>query len=85
MKPMGGIYPVTISGTDLVLPATLVTRGFKIEGSAMRGQQVEMLEFAGAHKITPIIERFPMTKEGVEASLTKLRAGYMRCRAVLVV
>jgi len=87
MSSMGSIYPLTISGTDLVIPAMpLVTKGITVQGSAVasRGLQVKTLEFAAAHHIKPIIERFPMTKEGVEEGMAKLREGRMRYRAVLV-
>ncbi|KAJ6597541.1 putative NADP-dependent alcohol dehydrogenase C 2 [Mycena vulgaris] len=88
MKAMGHIYPLTISGTDLVIPALpVVTKALTIQGSAVasRAVQVKMLDFAALHGIRPIIERFPMTKEGVEEGMMKLREGHMRYRAVLVV
>jgi D-arabinose 1-dehydrogenase-like Zn-dependent alcohol dehydrogenase len=43
-----------------------------------------MLDFVALHQIKPIIERFPLTKEGVEEGMTKLREGRVRYRAVLV-
>ncbi|KAJ7768584.1 chaperonin 10-like protein [Mycena maculata] len=88
MKPMGKIYPLTISGADIVIPTMpLVTRGIRVQGSAVssRSSQIKMLDFAAAHKIRPIIERFPMTKKGVEEGMAKLREGRVRYRAVLVV
>jgi D-arabinose 1-dehydrogenase-like Zn-dependent alcohol dehydrogenase len=42
-----------------------------------------MLEFAGLHGIKPMIEHFPLTKQGVVDSLKKLDEGKMRYRAVL--
>ena len=44
-----------------------------------------MLEFAARHDIRPIIERFPLSKTGVEESMQKLRDGKVRYRAVLEV
>jgi D-arabinose 1-dehydrogenase-like Zn-dependent alcohol dehydrogenase len=43
-----------------------------------------MLDFAARHQVKPIIERFPMTKDGVEVGVAKLREGKMRYRGVLV-
>jgi D-arabinose 1-dehydrogenase-like Zn-dependent alcohol dehydrogenase len=84
---MGSIYPLTISGTDLVIPnMPVVVKGLRIQGSAVasRAVQVKMLDFVALHQIKPIIERFPLTKEGVEEGMTKLREGRVRYRAVLV-
>ncbi|KAJ7757174.1 hypothetical protein B0H14DRAFT_2540610 [Mycena olivaceomarginata] len=38
-----------------------------------------------ARLVKPIIERFPLTKAGVEKGMEKLRAGKMRYRGMLVV
>ncbi|KAJ7172968.1 chaperonin 10-like protein [Mycena crocata] len=87
MSPRGSIYPLTISGTDLVLPAMpVVLKGLTVQGSAVssRSSQVKMLDFVAVHGIKPIIERFPMTREGVEEGMAKLREGRMRYRGVLV-
>lgn len=42
------------------------------------------MDFAAAHGIKPIVERFPMTKEGVEEGMAKLAEGTVRYKAVLV-
>ncbi|KAJ6625778.1 chaperonin 10-like protein [Mycena sp. CBHHK59/15] len=87
MNPRGSIYPLTISFTDFSLPALpLVTKGLTIQGSTVASRSVlkKMLDFVAFHKIQPIIERFPMTKSGVEEGMAKLRDGKMRYRGVLV-
>ncbi|KAJ7459823.1 chaperonin 10-like protein [Mycena latifolia] len=87
LKSTGRIYALTISGSDLVIPMMpVVMRGLTIQGSGVtsRGRQIEMLEFAASHKIKSIIERFPMTKEGIEEGMAKLREGRIRYKAVLV-
>ena len=43
-----------------------------------------MLEFAALHGVKPVVEKFPLTKEGIDASLKKLEDGKMRYRGVLV-
>ncbi|KAF7335387.1 hypothetical protein MVEN_02191200 [Mycena venus] len=87
MNAMGSIHVLTLSGMDLVIPAMpVLVKGLTIQGSAAasRAVQVKMLEFAALHQIKPIIERFPLTKEGVEEAMAKLRDGRIRYRAVLV-
>ncbi|KAJ7481936.1 chaperonin 10-like protein [Mycena latifolia] len=87
MNPMGRMYPLTVSGADLVIPAMpVLLKGLAVQGSAVasRSAQVKTLDFAALHGITPLLEFFPMTKEGVEEGMAKLREGRMRYRAVLV-
>jgi D-arabinose 1-dehydrogenase-like Zn-dependent alcohol dehydrogenase len=45
----------------------------------------KLLAFAALHDVKPIIEKFPMTREGIEESLKRLEEGKMRYRGVLVV
>ncbi|KAJ6521940.1 chaperonin 10-like protein [Mycena vulgaris] len=88
MKPTGAIYPLTVSAGDLTIPfIPIVGLGLTIQGSsvASRSVQRKMLDFAARHKIKPIIERFPMTRSGVEEGMARLRDGKMRYRGVLVV
>ncbi|KAJ7741300.1 chaperonin 10-like protein [Mycena metata] len=87
MKPNSTIYPLTVSFADLVIPMfPVVTRGINIQGSSVAGRAVlrRMLEFAVRNHVVPIVERFPMTKSGVEDGLARLREGKMRYRGVLV-
>lgn len=42
-----------------------------------------MLDFAARHKIQCIVEKFPMTLDGVSEAVDKLRSGKMRYRGVL--
>ncbi|KAJ7447578.1 hypothetical protein B0H11DRAFT_1744833, partial [Mycena galericulata] len=53
----------------------------RIQGSALapRGTRNKMLEFTAFHKNKPVIERFPMTKSGVEEGMEKLRSEVQRC------
>ncbi|KAJ7074177.1 chaperonin 10-like protein [Mycena amicta] len=87
MKPKGAIYPLTVDSSNLVFPMMAVLgMGLTIQGSvvASRSVQNRMLQFAARNSITPLIERFPMTKAGVEDGMQKLREGKVRYRAVLV-
>jgi D-arabinose 1-dehydrogenase-like Zn-dependent alcohol dehydrogenase len=87
MKPKSTIYLLTVSSSDVIIPTmSLVSKGIKILGSsgATRSVHKKMLEFAARNHITPVIERFPMTKRGVEEGMARLREGKMRYRGVLV-
>lgn len=43
-----------------------------------------MLRFAALHGITPVIQEFPLTLEGIEEAIDKLEKGKIRYRGVLV-
>ncbi|KAJ6489508.1 putative NADP-dependent alcohol dehydrogenase C 2 [Mycena vitilis] len=87
MKPKGTIYPITISMDNFVIPILpIVATGLNIQGTAVAARSVhkKMLDFAARNHIQPIIERFPLTKTGVEEGMARLRDGNMRYRGVLV-
>ncbi|KAJ7158347.1 putative NADP-dependent alcohol dehydrogenase C 2, partial [Mycena crocata] len=87
LKPTGTIYPFTVSQGNFDIPTfPVVLKGLNIQGSATAARSVHkrMLDFAARHDIRPVIERFPMTKSGVEEGMAKLRDGKMRYRGVLV-
>ncbi|CAK5273586.1 unnamed protein product [Mycena citricolor] len=88
MRPKSSIYPLTVSPDDLRIPLMgLIEGGITIQGSAVAARSVHrrMLDFAARNQITPMIETFPMTREGVEEGMARLREGKVRYRAVLVV
>nr|GAT56013.1 predicted protein [Mycena chlorophos] len=87
MKPRGVIHLLTVDFAALTVPAfPLVVNGISIQGSAIAGRKntVKTLEFAARHGVKPLIETFPMSKEGVEAGMAKLKEGKVRYRGVLV-
>jgi D-arabinose 1-dehydrogenase-like Zn-dependent alcohol dehydrogenase len=87
MAPGGTIYPLTVSLDDFSIPYMPLLMGeLTVQGSLVAARQVhrDMLEFAAFHKIQPMIEKFPMTVEGITAAFDKLREGKMRYRGVLV-
>jgi D-arabinose 1-dehydrogenase-like Zn-dependent alcohol dehydrogenase len=43
----------------------------------------QMLDFAVLHNIASIIEKFPLTQQGIEDSLKRLESGRVRYRGVL--
>lgn len=87
MAPRGSVYPLSVSFDNLVIPYVGFLMGqLRIIGSVVADRQVhkDMLEFAAQHKIQAIIEQFPLNVEGITEAMTKLEAGKMRYRAVLV-
>jgi D-arabinose 1-dehydrogenase-like Zn-dependent alcohol dehydrogenase len=87
MAPGGTIYPLTVSADDLKMPYMgIILSGLKIQGSLVAAREIhrEMLEFAAAHNISPIIQKFPLSKQGVEEAFKTLEDGQMRYRGVLV-
>lgn len=88
LTPRPSISPLTITDfeTKLVLPhMQFILSGWKLIGSTGSPKIVyqRMLDFAGLHRIKPMIELFPLTKQGVVDSLKKLDEGKMRYRGVL--
>lgn len=87
MNPRGSIYPLSVSGDDLQMPyMPLIMQGLRVQGSLVGSRQThrEMLDFAAAQGIRPIIQRFPMSKQGIEQAFEVLESGKMRYRGVLV-
>jgi D-arabinose 1-dehydrogenase-like Zn-dependent alcohol dehydrogenase len=64
----------------------LIANGLTIQGSVVAARSVHnhMLEFAALHEIKPIIQKFPMSVEGIEDAMSTLRDGKMRYRGVLM-
>jgi D-arabinose 1-dehydrogenase-like Zn-dependent alcohol dehydrogenase len=88
LAPMAKIYPLTITDleTKLEIPfMPFLLQGWQFIGSTVPPKLVyqQMLEFAALHGVKPIIDPFPLTKQGVADSLKKLEEGKMRYRGVL--
>ncbi|WVR08779.1 hypothetical protein IAU60_005837 [Kwoniella sp. DSM 27419] len=81
------VYPLSVSDDKLSLPyMPILAKGITIQGSivANRSQHRQMLDFASLHQIQPIIEKFPMSEDGLKSAMDKLDAGDIYYRAVLV-
>jgi len=81
------IYPLSVSDDKLTVPyMPLLANGINIQGSivANRAQHRQMLDFAALHNIKPIIEKFPMSEDGLKSAIDKLQNGDIYYRAVLV-
>ncbi|KAK4240927.1 chaperonin 10-like protein [Achaetomium macrosporum] len=87
MAPKSRIYPLSVSAGNLVIPyMPLINQGIAVQGSLVATRTVhrQMLAFAAAHGIRPVIQSFPMTEEGIKEALDKLDKGKVQYRAVLV-
>ncbi|KAJ7267559.1 chaperonin 10-like protein [Mycena haematopus] len=87
MKPKSTIYPLTVSPGNLAMPSlSVIGSGLRIQGSvtAARSVQKRMLEFAAHNHVAPVVQKFPLTRSGVEDGMRRLRDGKMRYRGVLV-
>lgn len=88
MNIFGAIYPLTIDFAPLVVPFQLFLQreiSFVSSCTATPEETRKMLEFAAEYGIKPIIETFPMSKEGAEEAIDRLNSGKLRYRAVLKV
>ncbi|KEQ96845.1 hypothetical protein AUEXF2481DRAFT_78474 [Aureobasidium subglaciale EXF-2481] len=82
------IVLMSIQQKPLVVPyMPFILPGHKIVASteASRQNHLAMIQFAARHKISPWVERFPMTEDGLKSAFERLENGEMRFRGVLEV
>lgn len=87
MAPKSAIYPLYVSFDKLEIPyLPLILNGISVKGSlvATRSVHRKMLEFSATHDIKPVIEKFPMTEEGIKEAMERLDSGKIHFRAVLI-
>ncbi|EKG12051.1 Alcohol dehydrogenase superfamily zinc-containing [Macrophomina phaseolina MS6] len=87
LAPGAIIFPLSVESGDLVVPyMPLLLSGLRIQGSivANRATHIRMLEFAARHQIKPLVNKYPMTVQGLEDAMKALNEGKMRYRGVLV-
>lgn len=83
----GMIIPLSVADGDFKFPyMTLIEKGLRVQGSIVASRYIHqrMLSFAALHDIKPMINIFPMSKEGIEKAMKALEDGQVRYRAVLV-
>ena len=84
-KP-GSVYPLTLSFDELKFPyLPWLLGGVRVQASivAPRAGYRRMLEFVAFHGIEATMQQYPLTIEGIERSMQKLRDGEIRYKAVL--
>lgn len=82
------IVLMSIQQKPLVIPyMPFILPGHKIIASteASRQNHLAMIQFAARHRITPWVERFHMTEDGLKTAFDRLEKGEMRYRGVLEV
>ncbi|KAI5208693.1 GroES-like protein [Aureobasidium subglaciale] len=82
------IVLMSIQQKPLVVPyMPFILPGHKIIASteASRQNHLAMIQFAARHNISPWVERFPMTEDGLKSAFERLENGEMRFRGVLEV
>lgn len=87
LAPGATIHPLTVAEGDFAIPTMpMIAQGLTIQGSVVASRYIHqrMLEFAALHGVKPIIQKFPMTVEGIEKAMKTLDDGEMRYRGVLV-
>lgn len=64
----------------------LILSELNVQGSVVAARHIhkQMLDFSALHKIEPILEKFPMSVEGITQAMDKLNDGGMRYRGVLI-
>jgi D-arabinose 1-dehydrogenase-like Zn-dependent alcohol dehydrogenase len=82
------VFPLTVTDSNTSLSFNymrFLTNGWRMIGSVGAPKIVfaQMLEFATLHGIKPIIEKFPLNKQGIIDAMQKLDDGKMRYRGVL--
>nr|POF01260.1 alcohol dehydrogenase [Quercus suber] len=87
MAPEATISPLSVDEGNFAIPYMgLLSNGLRVQGSVVAPRHVHerMLAFAALHKIEPIIQKYPLTAEGITEALEKLSKGEVRYRGVLV-
>ena len=88
MAKGGIIYPLTVASEKLELSAfALNMAGLRVQGSfiAPRHLHQKMLEFSAYHNIKPVIQKWPMSEQGIKEAFKRLDENTMRYRGVIVV
>ncbi|KAL1759330.1 hypothetical protein FB107DRAFT_205183 [Schizophyllum commune] len=86
MAPKGIIFPLTVELRNYesfpALPVNI--KGITVQGSCVGSRSLtrRMLDFAARHGVKPIVQTFPMTKEGIEEAIKVLQEGKMRYRGM---
>jgi D-arabinose 1-dehydrogenase-like Zn-dependent alcohol dehydrogenase len=81
------IFPLSVAEGNLEIPyMPLILNGIRIQGSVVAPRHIlrSMLDFAARHRIKPVTQTFPLTKDGIEKAIKTLEDGEMKYRGVLL-
>ena len=86
LAPGASIFPLVVAHGEISLPYwEFLHLAWTLQGSVIspRFPHIQMLEFAAHHQIKPIIQKFPMSVDGITEAMKRLNEGKVRYRAVL--
>ena len=87
LAPEAAIFPLSVASGNFEFPyMPMILKGIRIQGTivAPRAMHRKMLDFCAEHQIKPLIEKFPLDKDGITKAFDHLDSGKMRYRGVLV-
>lgn len=87
LAPGATIFPLSVAEGNFEFPyMPMILNGFRVQGSVVAPRAIhnKMMQFAAVHDIKPMIEEFPLNKDGIEKAFEHLDHGEMRYRGVLV-
>lgn len=87
MQPGSTIHPLSVASGNFSIPyMPLIAQGITVQGSVCASRQIhkDMIKFAALHNIKPVLQKFPMTEEGIAEAMDKLEKGEVHFRAVLI-
>lgn len=85
--PGATIHPLSVDEGNFAIPyMPLLANGLTVQGSIVASRYIHnrMLDFAALHNISPIVEKSPMTEEGINEAMDKLDQGNVRYRGVFI-
>ena len=86
MATNGKIYPLTVSfGTTPVPMVQFIFKGISLVGGrgSTRAQAAARWRFVAKNNIKPIVQKFPLTADGINKAVETIESGEIRYRAVL--
>ncbi|QIX00203.1 hypothetical protein AMS68_005720 [Peltaster fructicola] len=87
LAPGAIISPLSVAEGNFEIPyMPLLLNGITVQGSVVAPRYIHnrMLEFAALHQIKPVLQKFPMTEEGINEAMDKLEKGDVHFRGVFV-
>lgn len=87
LAPGATIHPLSVDEGNFSIPyMPLLEKGLAVQGSVVASRHIHnrMLEFAALHKITPIMEKFPMNEQAINEAMDRLDKGNVRYRGVFI-
>lgn len=87
LAPGATIHPISVSEGNFEIPyMPLILNGVTVQGSVVASRYIHnrMLAFAALHNIKPVIQKFPMTADGINDGMAHLEKGDVHYRGVFV-